>query len=136
MEHATESTALAGLFVCRGTKHSVEVLLADMDCVDALELMVIRGGTGAGNAMLRPDEVPKHGKDDSAGGWSKFAGAVRTGAELAVAAAALQPEAWGLQHAEVLQQDTGETTYFVAGGGLGVGTCESGRGCPTDCQPD
>jgi len=40
---------------------------------------------------------------------------VKAGAAVAASAAAIQPDAWGLQHAEVLQQDTGETTYFVAG---------------------
>ncbi|KAF5838846.1 hypothetical protein DUNSADRAFT_2104, partial [Dunaliella salina] len=93
----------------RGSKHSVEVLLADMDAVDALELMIIKGGTGAGNAPQQPDEAPRHAAGRPVGGWDKFKGAMKSGAEAAAAAAALQPEAWKVQHAEVLQQDTGET---------------------------
>eukprot|EP00983_Pelagomonas_calceolata_P008008 261117-Pelagomonas_calceolata.AAC.4 len=86
-----------------------------MDSVDALQLMVIRGGTGAGNATQQPDDTPMHARDRPAGCWTRFRGAMKAGTEAAVAAAALQPEAWKMQHAEVLQQDTGETTYFVAG---------------------
>ena len=98
------------------SKHCVELMLADMDAVDMLQLMVVKGGTGAGTATAQPNAKPNHAKDQPGGaGWSKFKEAMQSGAELAAAASAVQPEAWGLQHAEVLQQDTGEKTYFVAG---------------------
>lgn len=108
----------------RGGKHNVEVLLADMDQVDALQLMVVRGGTGAGNASeLDGEEAPRHAAGRRAGLGSWMADRVKAGAAMAVSAAAIQPNAWGLQHAEVLQQDTGETTYFAAGPCL----CEAER---------
>lgn len=103
--------------VQRGTKHSTHVVLADMDTIKSLELAVMRGGTGAGGApSSRAKPLPEHALHPGDGlGWRRLKGAVRQGADQAAAAAALAPEAWVVQHAEVLQQDTGETTYFVAG---------------------
>lgn len=77
----------------------------------------MRGGTGAGGApSSRAKPLPEHALHPDDGlSWRRLKGAVRQGADQAAAAAALAPEAWVVQHAEVLQQDTGETTYFVAG---------------------
>jgi len=67
------------------------------------------------STQMQTEEAPRHAAAQDHGWGTKIAGAVKAGAAVAASAAAIQPDAWGLQHAEVLQQDTGETTYFVAG---------------------
>lgn len=95
-------------FPPRGAKHSVELLMADLDALHSLQLKV-EGTVPGALAAVGPAGV-RH------------------------------PEAWGLQHAEVVQQDTGETTLFVAGacaqeGGGGVRGCRGVQrgGLPARC---